>query len=102
MYGSVGEPPDRQERPADRERVDDDVHTGAVGQAGVDHRRRLVDATADLAHDLVDDAAQVVLVDELARRCSSILPRALDVDLVGPFTMTSVMPGSRSKRSIGP
>ena len=41
------------------------VHTGAVGEAGVDHRVRLVDATADLAHDLVDDAPQVRLVDEL-------------------------------------
>ena len=59
------EPPDREERAADRDRVDDRVHTGAVGQAGVDHRRRLVDAPADLADDLVDRAAQVVLVDEL-------------------------------------
>ena len=43
----------------------DDVHTGAVGETGVDHGVGFVDAAADLAHDLVDDAPEVGLVDEL-------------------------------------
>jgi hypothetical protein len=59
-----GELPDGQERAADGQRVDHRVDPGAVGQAGVDHRGGLVDAPADLGHDLVDDAPQVGLVDE--------------------------------------
>ena len=35
------------------------VHAGAVGEAGVDHRRRLVDAAADRRDDAVDHPAQV-------------------------------------------
>ena len=35
------------------------VDPAAVGQAGVDHRARLVDPPADPGHDLVDDPAQV-------------------------------------------
>ena len=77
----LGELSDRHERPADRERVHDDVHTGAVGKAGVDHRVRFVDAPADLAHDLVDDAAHVDLVDE-AHADLLDAARALDVDAV--------------------
>ena len=43
-------------------------------EARVDHRRRLVDASPDLRHDLVDDAAQVRLVVKLpsGRRASTI------------------------------
>ena len=63
--GLLREPADRQERTADRHRVDHRVDARAVEQSGVDHRRRLVDAPADLADDLVDRPAQVVLVDEL-------------------------------------
>ena len=73
---------DRHERPADRERVHDHVHAGAVGQARVDHGVRLVDTPADLAHDLVDDAAHVRLVDETHRGLLDA-PRALDVDMRG-------------------
>ena len=36
-----------------------------VGQTSVNHRRALVDAPADRAHDLVDGAPQVPFVDEL-------------------------------------
>ena len=70
LQGVLGELPDGEERPADGEGVDHGVDTGAVGQAGVDHGRGLVDAPADLTDDLVDDAAQVGLVDE-ARRASA-------------------------------
>ena len=53
----------------------------AVGEARVDHRRRLVDAPADLRHDLVDDAAQVRLVREADGRLVE-LAAALDPDVV--------------------
>ena len=79
----LGELPDGEERPPVGEGVDDGVDTGAVGQTGVDHGRRLVHAPADLTHDLVDDPAQVRLVDEAGRRALD-LAVALDVDLVGP------------------
>ena len=73
MYGSLENFRMVRNGPPIGERVDDRVDTGAVGQAGVDHRRRLVDATADLAHDLVDDAPEVRLVDELhVASCSSL------------------------------
>ena len=60
----------------------DGVDPGAVGQAGVDHRRGLVDPPADPRDDLVDDAPQVALVDEggVGRVEPAV---ALDVDLVG-------------------
>ena len=57
--------PDRERRAVDRERRDDGVHTGAVGQASVHVRTGLVDATTDLADDLVDRAAELGLVVEL-------------------------------------
>ena len=53
----------------------------AVGQAGVDHRRCLVDAAADLRDDAVDDAQHVRLVEERRLRLLD-LARALDVHLV--------------------
>ena len=43
---------------------------------------RLVDAPADLADDLVDDAAEVGLVDEASPAVFSMLAGALDVDRV--------------------
>ena len=79
----LGELPDREERSADGQRVDHRVHAGAVGEAGVDHRRGLVDATADLAHDLVDDAPQVGLVDEAGVGALDATG-PLDVDRLGP------------------
>ena len=48
----------------DGQRRDDGVDARAVRQAGVDHRRGLVDAAADLRHDALDDFAQVVLGGE--------------------------------------
>ena len=67
--------------PGERERRDDRVDAAAVGKARVDHRRRLVDAAADLRDDLVDDAAQVRLVGEADGRLVERAP-ALDPDLV--------------------
>ena len=73
--------PDRQRRPAQRERRDDRVDAAAVGEARVDHRRGLVDAAADLRDDLVDDPQQVRVVDE-GRVGALDLAVALDVDVV--------------------
>ena len=50
--------------PVERQRRDDRVDAGAVGQAGVDQRRGLVDAPADPGDDAVDDPAQVLVGDE--------------------------------------
>ena len=50
---------DRQERSADRQRLDDRVHTRTVGKAGIAQRRRLVDTSTDLTDDFVDDAPQM-------------------------------------------
>ena len=74
--------PDRQERPTDRQGVDYGVDTRAVGQTGVHHRRRLIDAPADITHDLVDDTAKVRLAQESSLRVLD-LPLALYVDAVG-------------------
>src|SRR5205823_10779848 len=65
--GVGGELSDGEEGAADGQGMHDGVDAGAIGQAGVDHRSGLVDATADLGDNLVDDAAQVVFVDELGR-----------------------------------
>ena len=73
---------DGHERPADRQRVHDHVHTGTIGEAGVDHGVRLVDASADLADDLVDDPPEVRLVDEL-HVGERELAAALHVDHLG-------------------
>ena len=92
---------DGQHRAVERHRRDHGVDPGAVGQAGVDQRAGLVDAPADAADDLVDDAAQVRLVAE-ARRRPGRSCRALDEDARGPLTMISVISGSRSSGSSGP
>jgi hypothetical protein len=81
--------------------VDDGVDAGAVGEAGVDHRGGLVDAAADLADDLVDDAAQVGLVDEADVGLGELAAFSTKMSY-GPLTMTSVTSGSFSSGSIGP
>ena len=59
------------------------VDTRAVRETGVDHRRRLVDPPADLADDLLDNALEVRLVDELGIRAAQ-KAGALDPHLVRP------------------
>ena len=83
--------------PDQRQRRDDRVDAGAVGQAGIDHRARLVDAAADRGDDPVDDAHDVVVVLEddvgeleLAGALDVDLARAVDHDL-----------GDRSSRRSG-
>ena len=60
----LGELTNRERRSLHRERRDDGVHTRAIGQAGVTHGRRLVDATTDLGDDALDHPAQMVVGDE--------------------------------------
>jgi hypothetical protein len=55
--------------------------SAAVGEASVDHRARLVDASSDPRHDLVDRAAQVALVVEL-RVCTDEPTLLLQPDVV--------------------
>ena len=67
------------------QRRHDGVDTGAVGQAGVHHRRRLVDPAADGGDHAVDDAPVLALraEDDLA---ALDLALALDPDLVEGVT----------------
>ena len=53
-------------RAVERERRNDGVDAGTVGQAGVHHRRRFVHAAAHARNDAVDDLKQVPVV---AERC---------------------------------
>ena len=62
--GILGELPDRQGGAVERQRRDDGVDPGAVGQAGVDHGARLVDAPADGTDDLVDHLPVLAVVGE--------------------------------------
>ena len=80
VSGRPAEAADREHRAVERQRRDDRVHARAVRQAGVDHRRALVDAAADARHDAVDDLQQVRVVAEDHRRRLE-LADALDVDL---------------------
>ena len=80
VNGDGRELPDRDHRPDERQRRDDRVDAGAVGEAGVDHRRRLVHAATDRGDDPVDDPHDVVVVLEDDVR-ELELARALDVDL---------------------
>src|SRR5213594_4257755 len=51
-----------EDRAVDSQRWDDGVDTRAIRETRVDHRRAVVDAPADAAHDTVDDAQQVLVV----------------------------------------
>ena len=74
---------DREERARERERRDDRVHARAVRQARVDHRRRLVDAPADLRDHPIDDPPEVRVVREADRRLVEAA-LTLDPDLARP------------------
>src|SRR3954469_16006136 len=50
--------------PVDRQRRNDGVDAGAVGQAGVADRRGFVDAATDLADDTLADVEQLLVVAE--------------------------------------
>src|SRR5713226_9188611 len=65
LVGVARELPDCEQGPIERQRANDRVDTGAVGEAGIAERRALVDAAADCADDELDDVEQLVLIDEL-------------------------------------
>ncbi len=69
------------DRADERERLDDGVDAGTVGQASVDAGAGLVDVAAERSDDAVDDVEHVLVV---AERDGDLLDaaRALDVDLV--------------------
>ena len=81
LVGVGGELADGEHRAVHRQRRDDGVDAGAVGEAGVDHGRALVDAAADATDDAVDDLAVGEVVGEGERRALHTSP-ALDPDLV--------------------
>src|SRR5882724_6349698 len=72
---------DREVGPVDRERLDDRVDAGAIGEAGIDHGRRVVDPAADGRDDPVDHLEQVpvVLEPDVGRLQLTV---ALDVHLL--------------------
>ena len=55
---------DREHRPVERQRRDDDVHARAVGQPRVAQRLGLVDATPERREDALDRVAQLGLAGE--------------------------------------
>ena len=77
-----GELSDGQHAAVDRQGRYDGVHAAAVRQSRVDHGGGLVDAAADARDDLVDRAAQVCLVLELAVDLDQ-LALALEPDVRG-------------------
>ena len=77
----VAELADCDERAAEGQRWDHRVDAAPVRKPGVDHRRRLVDAAADLRDHLVDDPPQVRLVVEL-HACLVEATLSLDPDVV--------------------
>ena len=85
----------------ERHRRQRGVDAAAVGQAGVDHRRRFVDPPAHAGGDPLDDAHQMVGVAE--PHVGLLQPaEALDVHLVGPLTRMSVTAGSAISGASGP
>src|SRR6266566_7289403 len=72
---------DRDQRSAQAERRNDDVHTASVWEPCVHHRRGFVDTPSDLRDDLVDDPPHMRLVVEAHVRVEET-PVALDPDVV--------------------
>ncbi len=60
----AAEAADGQRRAVQRHRRDGGVDAAAVGQAGVHHRRRLIDVPADAGGDPLDDPQQMIGVAE--------------------------------------
>ena len=76
-----GELSDRDDRADEAERRNDRVDARPVGETGVDHGARLVDAAADGGDDPLDDLHDVLVV--LERHVRELQPTfALDVDLL--------------------
>jgi hypothetical protein len=62
--GIAAKTADGEASAVERERRNDGVDAGTIGQAGVDHGRRFIDAAADAGNDALDDLHQVLVVLE--------------------------------------
>src|SRR5262249_46299913 len=62
---ALGEFADRHQRTVNRDRPYGDMHTRAVRQAGIDHGRGFVNASAHAGYDLADDPQQMGLILEM-------------------------------------
>ena len=74
---------DGEQRAVKRERPDDRVDAGTIGEPGVAERRALVDAAAHGADDELDDVEELILIDELDVG-ENDLARHFNVDVVAP------------------
>jgi len=72
---------DGEASPVECERRNDGIDAGAIGEAGVHHGRRLVDAAADAGDDALDDLHEVLVVFE-GQAGEFEFAGALDVDAV--------------------
>ena len=70
-----------RQAPSRGERRNNRVHAGAIGQAGIHHGRRLIDAPAHARNDALDDLHEVLVVFE-GQAGQFQLAGALDVNLV--------------------
>ena len=87
--------------PGPGHRGQDGVQPGAVGQAYVDVRRRVVEPASRLRRQTLGQPAYGVVVGEPDGHL--LEPgAAVDEDLAGPLTSTSVTPSWRSSGSSGP
>ena len=77
----ASETANRQAGTIDGQRRNDGVDAGSVGQAGIHHRRRFIDAPPDSRDDAIDDLHQVGVVFEAETRRFE-LAGTFHVDLV--------------------
>ena len=81
VTGIASETADGEAGAVDGQRRNDGVDARAIGQAGVDHGRRFIDAAADARDDALDDLHQVLIVFE-GQAGQFEFAGALDVDPV--------------------
>ena len=74
---------DRDRAAVEHERRQDDVDAAAVGEPGIDHRARLVDAPADRGGDALRDVDEMLGVAKPGGGLFE-LAAALDIDVEGP------------------
>ena len=72
----AAETADREQRAVHRDRRNGRIDARAIGQAGVDERRRLIHAPAHARHHFLDNAQQVRVILELHRACGTVCRRA--------------------------
>ena len=83
IHDFLAEFPDRHVRAVQRQRREYDVHPGAIHQPGIDHRTRLIDASADPGGDALTDIDQMRGVAEMRVRQEN-LAATFDEDFPWP------------------